>query len=74
MGTEAAYKRTLTQFTALADDKPTYMKLALVLHDIVRGREGMRKHEFWSLGSLFDMSAPCPIRAIQDQRINLHSV
>ena len=45
MRAEADYRWFLVQFTALADDEPTNMKPALVLHDTVCAYECMRNYE-----------------------------
>lgn len=45
MRAEADYRRTLAQFTALADDESTNVKPVLVLHDTVCACKCMRNYE-----------------------------
>ena len=45
MRAEVDYRRPLAQFTALADDEPTNVKLVVVLYDTVCADECMRNYE-----------------------------
>ena len=56
MRAEADYRRTLAQFTVLADDEPTNVKLVLVLHDTVCAYECMRNYELLETKTLIRCS------------------